>query len=90
MGMFAAPTYWNSTGQGGALSLPSGWDVGLHDAVIQQVPWSRIGECRAFKFRRVCFVYETRNQRGHNITTSPLVCLRSWFNILKDCMQCAP
>lgn len=40
--------------------------MGLHDAVIQQVPRARVGERRAFKLRRVHFVYETAKEQGHN------------------------
>lgn len=59
--MLAARTYGNAAGQGGALGLPSRGDVGLHDAVVQQVPRPRVGERGAFELGRVHLVDETGN-----------------------------
>ena len=55
-------TYGYSAGQRGALGLASGRGVWLHDAVVQQVPWPCIWECRALKLRRVHLMNETKNK----------------------------
>lgn len=79
-GMFTVPTYWNSTRKCGAFCLPSWWDMGLHDAVIQEVPWSCVGERCAFKFSCIHFVYETKKWTEIKIvTTLSLIHFKSWY-----------
>lgn len=82
-GMFTVPTYWNSTRKCGAFCLPSRWDMRLHDTVIQEVPWSCVGECRTFKFSCIHFVYETKKWTKIKIvTTLSLIHFKSWHCVL--------
>lgn len=61
-------TYWYSTGQSRTFSVASRWCVGLHDAIVQEMRWPCIWECRALKLCCVHFMNETGKKEKYFVT----------------------